>query len=140
MRFAQAVALVAMPILVGSAQAGSASLNLIVSVVVSSGVCGTSVTGRAVSVSCGSYASLPLLPPVGGIAPTRQQAFAGATVGSSDDGSAATGESRLRQVGVLPGWVTGNSPMAVYSGGANLSSWRVVSNDNAQHVELTISW
>jgi hypothetical protein len=53
---------------------------------------------------------------------------------------AAPDAPALRQVGVLPAWATGNSPMAVYSGGANLSSWRVVSNDNAQRVELTISW
>ena len=169
-----------------SAQAGS-SLNVVLTVVFSTGACGTAVVDQAVSVSCGAFASLPTLPPVSTVSGASQQTVlggtfapfvppfiggaAGASAASSpngtpdglpptgdparpdDPGSArvpdgdsdpelpsALPDRALRQVGVLPAWATGHSPMALYSSGANVSSWRVVSNDNAQHVELTISW
>lgn len=219
------VALLAAGLVGSSAQAGS-SLNVVITVVWSSGPCAASVGSETVSVSCG-LASLPALPPVTGLAGAgggAQQAFIGGSFGAAappfvsvssgggsggatagiptgsspgsapgfapgsspssspgpspgsspgtspstspdfPDGSPAdparrddsiaerflqelagwerkeSGDRALQQVGVLPGWATGHSPMAVYSNGANLSSWRVVSNDNAQHVELTISW
>lgn len=49
-------------------------------------------------------------------------------------------EATFRQVGMLPASATGRGPWVVYSGGANVSSWRMVSSDNAEHIELTISW
>lgn len=145
------------------------SLNVVVSVVYSSGPCGAAVTRDSVNVFCGP---IPVLAPVAvGAGFNIQSALAGAFasrtppfLGSSrteesglteafspaitrpdpDDefsGSALPQvESPLRKVGVLPASVTGDTPLAVYSGGANVSSWRVVSIDNAEHVELTISW
>lgn len=134
--------------------AGS-SLNVVLTVTYSSGPCGAAVTRESVSVFCGP---IPLL--AGGAALSGQAALTrifthrtppflaapGATTGTlgpsdarSEPGSPDT-EHALRQIGVLPASVTGDTPLAVYSGGANVSSWRVVSIDNAEHVELTISW
>lgn len=195
------IALLVAGLLASTAQAGS-SLNVVLTVVLSSGPCAASVGTEAVSVSCG-LASLPALPAVASLARTggaAQQAFLGGSSGTSSPpfisissgGSsvgAATGvptgvspgsfpgfspgspdgapadparkdepiaerflqevagwdsqaldDQTTRRVGTLPGWATGRNAMAVYSNGANLSSWRVVSNDNAQLVELTISW
>lgn len=232
-RLKRFVALFAAGLVGSSAQAGS-SLNVVLTVILSSGPCGASVGTDAVSVSCG-LAALPALPPVTSLARAgggAQQAFIGGSFGASappfvsiasggssggaaagiptgfspasapgfspssspssspdpssgafpgaspgsspspspetspgfPDGSPAdparrddsiaerflqelagwegseSGDQRLRRVGVLPAWATGHNQLAVYSSGANLSSWRVVSNDNAQHVELTISW
>ena len=48
-------------------------------------------------------------------------------------------EPGYRQIGELPS-VAGRRAVALYSGGVNISSWRMVSTDNVQHVELTIFW
>jgi hypothetical protein len=48
-------------------------------------------------------------------------------------------ESGYRQIGELPS-AAGRRAVALYSGGVNISSWRMVSTDNVQHVELTIFW
>lgn len=160
-RFIGALALIACS-LATPAQAATATLNLVISVVVSSGPCGASVAQDAVNVSCGAYAPLPALPPVMGLGSASPSAilagafgigalpFAGgtsveetqsqATDAQAPSGQAVPGDRPAREVAVLPTWATGNNPMALYSTGANLSSWRVVSNDNVQHVELTISW
>jgi hypothetical protein len=147
--------------------AASSSMTLVISVVSSSGACSTTVQSTAVDVSCGSAASVPLLPPVGvggGLAGGGSQAaLLGAAFGTSAApfvgsfapesgpsdpqrdpaspvGDADPPDHGRQQVAVLPSSVTGRSPLPVFSGGANVSSWRVVSIDNAQHVELTISW
>lgn len=48
-------------------------------------------------------------------------------------------EPGYRQIGELPS-VAGRRAVALYSGGVNISSWRMLSTDNVQHVELTIFW
>lgn len=147
----------------------SPSLNVVVTVVYSSGPCGAAVTRESVNVFCGP---IPVLAPVAvgggfnsqsalpGVFTSRTPPFMGS---SRNDGSGLPApfspaitrpgpgdefsgpalphaENPFRKVGVLPASVTGDTPLAVYSGGANVSSWRVVSIDNAEHVELTISW
>lgn len=150
------------------AHAGS-SLNVVVSVVYSSGPCGAAVTREAVNVFCGPVPGLAPVSLGGGF--NTQPALAGVFTNlappllesSRSEGSGLTApfspaitrpdpdseisgptlppvEHAFRKVGVLPASVTGDTPLAVYSGGANVSSWRVVSIDNAEHVELTISW
>lgn len=148
---------------------GGSSLNVVVSVVYSSGPCGAAVTRESVNVFCGP---IPLLPPVAvGAGLNSQSVPAGVFTGPTPpflgkprgEESGLTGlfgpaitrpepdeefsgpalpqvEPPFRKVGVLPASATGDTPLAVYSGGANVSSWRVVSIDNAEHVELTISW
>jgi hypothetical protein len=162
-----ALALIAASLLAFPAHAGS-SVRVVVTVVLSSGPCGASVTNAGVTVSCGSTASLPLLPPVSGLDSAGQQALLGGALGpvalpfvsgttaerkqpdspaalnsmqelAVDGESNSSDDSAPRQPGVSLAWAAGDRRTVVYSG-ANLSSWRIVSNDNAQHVELTISW
>lgn len=159
----RALAVFAAAFIGASAHAGS-SLKVTLTVVLSSGPCAASVETQAVSVSCGAFASLPVLPPATAVAGAALPTLLGSSFGAYSppyisstpgDGTAPPlpqeipfdptllqdpDQRALRQVGILPAWATGHSPMAVYSEGANLSSWRVVSNDNARHVELTISW
>lgn len=140
----------------------ASSLNVVVTVAYSSGPCGTAVTRDGVNVFCGP---VPVLAPIAAGAGLTTQSglprifasappflgFTGTDVPlpSAPLGPGTTGpapetspesEATFRQVDVLPAFVTGHTPLAVYSGGANVTSWRVVSTDNAEHVELTISW
>lgn len=48
-------------------------------------------------------------------------------------------EPAYRQIGELPS-TDGRAGVTLYSGGVNISSWRMLSSDNVQHVELTIFW
>lgn len=189
--------LIATALLSTSALAGR-SLDLIVSVVPASGVCGTTVQPSSISVACGLPTGVPVVvPPVaGGGASQRPTLAAGAfgpatapfippvitaTRGLSGTGPLAPGrlpdvrpgpagatepatplffdfgrgapadlpsdgsyhspdeEPGYRQIGELPS-VGGRQAVALYSGGVNISSWRMVSTDNVQHVELTIFW
>lgn len=148
-------------------QAGS-SLNVVLTVTYSSGPCGAAVTRKSVNVFCGpmpelaslsgggaldSRSALPLAftnpaPPflgfTGGDGPLPALFGHGIKKADPDETTSSLAlpevDPALRRVGTIPASVTGDTPLAVYSGGANVSSWRVVSIDNAEHVELTISW
>lgn len=147
--------------------AGS-TINVVVTVAYGSGPCGTAVTRQSVSVFCGPMPVLAAVGGGGGLdgqtslrgafgilAPAFV-GFTGADVGGAptpftparnpSPDEAGWGpvlpeiEPGFQRVGVLPASVTGHTALAVYSGGPNVSSWRMVSNDNVEHVELTISW
>jgi hypothetical protein len=51
-----------------------------------------------------------------------------------------TGPLAWREAGIISAFMTGGTELPVYSGGADITSWRFVSLDNAKYVELTISW
>lgn len=144
-------------------------LQVVLSVTYSSGPCGAAVTEQGVNVFCGPIPVLApvtggagrnsqsLLPTGFTNAAPPFLGFSGANgalpsgpfspeISGVGPDEATSGpalpevEPPMRRVGTLPASVTGHAPLAVYSGGANVSSWRVVSIDNAEHVELTISW
>lgn len=98
----------------GVVVAGQVSTDVTVRVklVRSSGACGA-VAGTAVEVACQPPGG-PLLPAAGAVPYQR--------VGT------------IRAAGVVP------EPVAVYSDGTKINSWRVVTLDNARYVELTIAW
>lgn len=149
------------------ANAGSA-LNVVLSVEYGSGPCGAAVTRQTVSVYCGPAPVLPPVavgaglnqqvvpgrsftnsaPPFLGFSSANASATAAPLVPSlldrqedrSENLPWPAGDPAFRQVGVLPADLTGHTALALYSGGPNVSGWRMVSNDNAEHVELTISW
>ena len=100
-----------------SAMAGS-SLNVIISVVPASGACGTSTNNASVSVSCG---------------------FTGREMIQSGWPSAWSPQGRLSQAGMVPA-LAGTASLPVYTSGVEVRSWRLVSTDNAEYVELTIFW
>lgn len=147
-----------------SVNAGS-SLSVVVSVVLASGACMAFPGSQSVSVSCGLPTTVnPLDPPVTPVVMLSRDLSSGSSriatppfIGFYDpplsldnaaDGTTSpddalvppSGDPRLRQVGILPASVTGAIPIAVYSGGVNVSGWRVVSTHNVEHVELTLSW
>ncbi|NKE67768.1 hypothetical protein RAMLITH_18255 [Ramlibacter sp. RBP-2] len=189
------ISLIATALLSSGAVAGP-SLDLVVSVVPASGICGATVQPSSISVACGLPTGVPVVvPPV--LAATQHPPIAAGTFGPAVApfippvitasrglaGTAPLGPSRLpnvrpgpagatepatplffdtgpaapselpsdgfyrspdeepgyRQIGELPS-VAGRPGVALYSGGVNISSWRMVSTDNVQHVELTIFW
>lgn len=79
----------------------------------SSGACGAVTEGPGVEVSCVRPGG-PLLPDAG-VVPYRR-------VGT------------IQVLDVAP------EPLALYSDGTKITSWRVVTLDNARYVELTIAW
>jgi hypothetical protein len=95
--------------------AGSLSMGVIVSVTVapSSGACEAVATAPGVEVSClGPRGAL--LPPPGDVA--------------------------FQRVGTIPLNGVVQEPLPLYSDGTKITSWRVVTLDNARYVELTIAW
>ena len=155
------VQLFAAAVLSSSAAAGS-SLDVVIRVIPSSGVCATSTQSESVSVTCGRTSSEhPYSPPLlvtsslfGNPLHRTVPLFVDLSDASLDQGSTSAeyqfpnrspwpiaGEPHLRQVGVLPAASeTGAAAIPLYAGGVNLSGWRVVSTNNVEHVELTISW
>jgi hypothetical protein len=144
-RFA-AASLAVLPAL--NAPAGQTSLNVIVkaTLIPSSGVCNTVNGGAAVGVTCGGGSPIPT-PPAPGPSPGVPAAPApspGAAAPSLQvipvgftSSNAGTHPEDLRYVGrvALPG-----AGFALYSASAEITSWRLVSLDNGNYVELTIAW
>jgi hypothetical protein len=105
------------------AVAGSLTTDLQVHVTVklltSSGVCGAVTTApageAAVQVACQPRGG-PLLPDAGQVPYQR------------------AGTAQAPGVGVA------KEPLALYSDGTKITSWRVVQLDNARYLELTIAW
>lgn len=91
----------------------SADVAVKVKLVSSSGACGAVTNQPAVAIAC-QRPKGPLLPEVGSVPYHR--------VGTIDTR------------GVV------SEPLAVYSDGTKITSWRVVTLDNAHYVELTIAW
>lgn len=91
----------------------SADVTVRVKLVSSSGICGAVSNKPGVEVAC-QGARGPLLPEPGSV-PYRR-------VGT------------IRVEGVVA------EPLPVYSDGTKITSWRVVTLDNARYVELTIAW
>lgn len=98
----------------GAVLAGQLATNVAVKVrlISSSGACGAASSAR-VEVSCQRPGG-PLLPDAG--------------------------EVPYRRVGMI--WSEGvvAEPLPIYSDGTKVTSWRVVTLDNGQYVELTIAW
>ena len=188
--------LIATALLSTSAMAGR-SLDVIINVVPTSGVCGATVQPSSISVACGLSTVVPFVaPPVLAAGATQRPTLAsnafgpavapfipaGVTASRGLSGLAPAGSTRMpdglagragatepasplfdsapaappelssdgldrpsddepgyRQIGELPS-AAGRKAVALYSGGVNISSWRMVSTDNVQHVELTIFW
>ncbi len=79
----------------------------------SSGACGAVAAAPRVEVSCVRPGG-PLLPDAG-VVP-------------------------YRRVGTIRAFDVAADPLPVYSDGTKITSWRVVTLDNARYVELTIAW
>lgn len=97
------------------AAGGPLSTNVTVKVKLrsSSGACGAVATTPAVQVACQRPGG-PLLPGAGTVP--------------------------YRRVGMIAGHGVASEPLPVYSDGTKITSWRVVTLDNARYVELTIAW
>ena len=109
----------------GAALAGQhASTAVVVKVklATSSGACAAVASQPVVQVAC-TPAGGPLLPLAGEV-PYRRAASV-PTAGLLDAASVADGATE---------------PLAVYSEGTKIASWRVVQLDNARYLELTIAW
>ena len=95
--------------------AGGLSLAVTVSVTVvpSSGACEAVATTPGVEVSC--------LGPRGPLVPQP-------------------GDVAFQRVGTIPVDGVAQEPLPLYSDGTKITSWRMVTLDNARYVELTIAW
>lgn len=98
-----------------AAAGGPLSTNVTVKVKLlsSSGACGAVATTPAVQVAC-QRARGPLLPGPGAVP--------------------------YQRVGMIADHAVASEPLPVYSDGTKITSWRVVTLDNARYVELTIAW
>jgi hypothetical protein len=117
---------------------GSVDVRVTVQVVPSSGVCGLLGSGPAVAVTCGSGGQIPDLPNLPGV-PELLPGITGPAQATHPLAlfNASTG---FRYVGTLPALSGGMEALAVYSGKAEITRWRVISLDNRDYVELTIAW
>lgn len=98
----------------------SANVEVRVKLISSSGTCGAGVSGNGVGVICRNVPSGgPLLPMVGAVPFQR------------------VGAIQLQGF-ELPGVAA--EPLPLYSDGVKITSWRIVTLDNAKYVELTIAW
>jgi hypothetical protein len=99
----------------GAAAAGPLSTDVTVKVklVSSSGACGAVASEPAVSIAC-QRPKGPLLPEAGAVP--------------------------YQRVGTISARGVVAEPLLVYSDGTKITSWRVVTLDNAHYVELTIAW
>lgn len=126
-----------------AAYAGSISQPLIVKVnlVSSSGTCTLTGGPQAVGVACGGGGAIPGMPDAPGMPPPAiQPAPVVQTPPSAGQIASFAGGSRFQPVTTFPAAVGIPGPLTVYSGGVNISGWRVVSLDNEKYVELTIAW
>ena len=106
-------ALVALP---GAARAQlSANVSVKVRLHSTSGVCEAVAQTPRVEVSCQApMPKGPLLPHAGAVP--------------------------FQRVGMIRAQSVATEPLPVYSDGTKITSWRVVTLDNARYVELTIAW
>jgi hypothetical protein len=144
-RFA-AASLAALPAL--NAPAGQTSVNVMVTatLIPSSGVCNTVNGGTAVGVTCGGSGGPIPTPPAPSPSPGVAPAPAPSPVASTPSAQlvplglgSTSGPSPddLRYVGRV---ALAGGGFALYSASAEITSWRVVSLDNGNYVELTIAW
>lgn len=91
----------------------AADVAVKVRLITSSGVCGVLDRPERLGVSCGPSGG-PLVPQPGSVPYQR--------VGT------------IQAPGVVP------QPLALYSDGVKISSWRIVRLDNAEYLELTVAW
>ncbi|RYF15886.1 MAG: hypothetical protein EOO30_12980 [Comamonadaceae bacterium] len=115
----------------------SAGVTVKVKLVASSGACGAMSTPPAVHVGCQPPGTprpphaTPLPPPANG--PAGKPTEGGPLL--PDAGAVPYQRvGTIRETGVAP------QPLPVYSDGTKITSWRVVTLDNARYVELTIAW
>lgn len=126
---ARALLACATALAVGAVAAGqlSAGLTVKVKLVRSSGACGAA-GGPAVHVRCGrppaAQPGRPGSPPVVPGGPLLPDA----------------GQVPYQRVGTIDAGGVATQPLPLYSDGTKITSWRVVTLDNARYVELTIAW
>lgn len=121
----------------GPVRAGpvSAEVRVKVKFVSSSGACGARTTPPAVTVGCHPpHRPTPAKPPQAPVADAPQIPDARGPL--LPDAGAVPYErvGTIHAMGVAP------QPLPLYSDGTKITSWRVVTLDNARYVELTIAW
>jgi hypothetical protein len=123
---------------------GAVDVRVTVQVVPSSGVCGLLGSGPAVAVTCGSGGQIPDLPNLPDVPDVSDvpELLPGITGPAQARHPLAlfNASTGFRYVGTLPALSGGMEALAVYSGKAEITRWRVISLDNRDYVELTIAW
>ena len=120
----------------GMVVAGQLSVGMTVKVrlVSSSGACGATATPPAVQVGC---------QPPKGHAPQAAPTPAAEGPALQDARGPLlpdAGAVPYQRVGTIRAPGVALQPLPVYSDGTKITSWRVVTLDNARYVELTIAW
>lgn len=130
----------------GSVHAGPAyspelGLSVRLTLLGSSGVCGTLARADAISVACVPPApSTAITEALLGNALTVPMLVADGPGAWAMPNSSGNGTSVLRRLALLPPAVLGTSSMAPYSPGATVSGFRTVMVENGSYVEITLEW